>query len=71
MARKSKTKTAGIVNLVKPPVDEYRGRRFIKAMEDRYAWRRLTGLQITQVLNMAEEIHSFMRGARETRTRTP
>lgn len=55
----------------KPTAEEARGRKFAKLMENSYSWRDLTGRQLEQVLAMAEQIHTFMNGARSRRTTNP
>lgn len=55
----------------KPTADEQRGRRFVEAMRSRYNWRRLTGQQLEQVLDMAEEYHAFMERMRARRKANP
>lgn len=55
----------------KPPADEYRGRKFAKTMESRYRWRELTGKQLEQVLDIAEEYHAFMERMRQRRKASP
>lgn len=55
----------------KPSADEARGRKFAKAMENRYGWRQLTGEQLEQVISMAECFHEYMRQWRRQRTENP
>lgn len=55
----------------KPPADEQRGRRFAELMHYRHNWRKLTGEQLEEVLDMAEEYHAFMERMRQRRRANP